>query len=100
MACPPPPLPTLRLLPRVSASRPDISLSSCVAVRSLPRSAPFQHPVGPELKALGLDAEYNRAVGRRMDLRTLRNNLLKGNYTSPEAFAKDLALIWHNCMVR
>lgn len=58
------------------------------------------HPVGPELKALGLDAEYNRAVGRRMDLRTLRNNLLKGNYKNPESFAKDLALIWHNCMVR
>ena len=40
--------------------------------------------------------KYFQRVRQPMDLMTVRANLLKGSYSSPEAMASDVNLIWRN----
>lgn len=40
--------------------------------------------------------DYHRVIDTPMDLMTVREELLGGNYESPLAFAKDMKLIFEN----
>lgn len=54
-------------------------------------STPFREPVD-----VIEHPDYHQIIDTPMDLRTIKEDLLGGNYTNPEDFAKDVRLIFTN----
>lgn len=60
-------------------------------ISSCKDAAPFRAPVNPEEYP-----DYYQAIDTPMDLQSVREDLLGGNYSSPLDFHKDMNLIFHN----
>lgn len=56
----------------------------------------FSAPV--DWKGLGLD-DYRKVIARPMDLGTVQAKLGKGKYSSIDALAEDVGLVWRNAML-
>lgn len=59
------------------------------------RAEPFREPVA--WKELGL-TDYPLIIKEPMDLGTISTKLENAEYASPKEFARDVKLVWQNCM--
>lgn len=62
-------------------------------LRSHPESEPFQKPVPKKVAP-----DYDKVIAQPMDLSTMGKKIRAKDYKNKKQFARDLHLIWQNCM--
>ena len=80
----------------MSSNEMNDMLKIVIGLLSRKESGIFREPV--DHKALRL-TDYPELIKQPRDLGTIKKNIEEGKYKDPQSVAKDIRLVWSNCMV-